>query len=70
MNVEFWEALPAIVDTKIDRRDHALLVKPSGTGMRNLMARPMAIEAASGASFAPCVIHANQSELCFLAHSF
>ena len=41
----------------MESRDQAFGVKPSGMGMRNLIATPMAMEAASGTSFAPCKHH-------------
>lgn len=38
----------------MDRRDHALVDRPAGIGMRNRIARPIAIDAAKGTILAPC----------------
>ena len=39
----------------MESRDQALVVKPSGTGIKNRIATPMAIDAARGTILAPCI---------------
>ena len=52
-----------MVDTKMESRDQADVVRPSGMGIRKRMAKPIATEAARGTNLAPCII-ATFTELC------